>query len=621
MHRAKRSLVRDAWRIAKPYWTSEEKWSARGLLLAVVALNLGNVYISVRINQWNKAFYNALQTFNGGEFFHQLGIFCILAALFIAMSVYALYLNQMLQIRWRRWLTRKYLASWLSDHAYYRLQLDNTTEPPESGTPRADNPDQRISEDLNQFTTYVLSLSLGLLSSAVTLFSFLVILWGLSGPAEIPLGQWGKINIPAYLVWAALIYAGLGTWLTVKIGRPLVSLNFARQRFEADFRFSMVRLRENSDSVALYGGERLELGVFHKRFRSVFDNFWQIMKCQKRLTWFTAGYAQAAVIFPVVVVAPRYFAKQIGLGGLMQVVNAFSTVQTSLSFIITSYTDIAAWQAVTERLQGFEQRLRAIHESARAPLQLVIRRGGAGLAIDDVDLNLPDGKPLLRGVHFTAAPGEMLLITGPTGAGKSTLLRAIAGIWPFGRGRIKLGSSRILFLPQRPYLPLGTLAEALLYPRGDKRRFSRAQLAAVLENVGLDALAPELDTIANWSQRLSLGEQQRLAFARILLDEPAILFLDEATSALDEPTEAQLYTLLRAAPWRPTVVSVGHRKTLLHFRDLVLNINAFTEPLMNNRRSVAKLHWNSKNGQTARLAVDASLASLPIREACRRSKD
>jgi vitamin B12/bleomycin/antimicrobial peptide transport system ATP-binding/permease protein len=251
MNQTKRSSLRDAWRLAKPYWTSEEKWSAWGFLLAVVGLNLGNVYISVRLNQWSNAFYNALQAFNGGEFFRQIGIFSILAALYIVFAVYALYLNQMLQIRWRRWLTQRYLGAWLADRAYYHLQLGGTT----------DNPDQRISEDLNQFTTYVLTLSLGLLTSAVSLFSFLCILWGLSGPASIPLGKWGTLQIPAYLVWAALFYAGAGTWLTIKIGRPLVPLNFAQQRFEADFRFSLVRLRENAESVALYGGETVELGV------------------------------------------------------------------------------------------------------------------------------------------------------------------------------------------------------------------------------------------------------------------------------------------------------------------------------------------------------------------------
>src|SRR6202521_5666998 len=380
---AKRSAVRDAWRLTKAYWASEEKWSAWGVLLAIIALNLGNGYISVRINEWNNAFYGALQAFNGGEVLHQLGIFSLLAAFYIAFAVYALYLNQMLQIRWRRWLTRRYLGAWLADRAFYQLQLGSTT----------DNPDQRISEDLNQFTTYVLSLSVGLITSVVSLVSFLTILWGLSGPADIPFGVLGIIHIPGYLVWAALLYAGLGTWLTVNIGRPLVPLNFARQRFEADFRFSLIRFRENAESVALFGGEPAELRVFHERFHSVFENFRLIMKRQRCLNWFTLGYAQVAVIFPVVVVSPRYFARQIGLGSLMQVVNAFSFVQNSLSFIINSYSDIAALLAVTQRLSGFEERLLAVKKSILAPRRIVIRSGGGGFAVNEVNVDLPNGTP------------------------------------------------------------------------------------------------------------------------------------------------------------------------------------------------------------------------------------
>src|SRR6201996_1764202 len=436
MHTARRNITRAAWRLAKSYWSSEEKWSAWALLLGVIGLSLGNVYISVRINEWNRSFYNALQAFDRGELFHQLGIFCILVFFAISMSVYSIYLSQMLQIRWRRWLTSRYLGAWLADQAYYQLELGG----------RTDNPDQRIAEDLHQFTTYLLSLSVGLISSVVSLISFLVILWGLSGPADIALGTWATLHIPAYLVWAALLYAGIGTWLTVKIGRPLVPLNYARQRFEADFRFSLVRFRENAESVALYGGEPVELKLCQERFGSVFENFRQIMKRQKRLTWFTLSYAQVAVIFPVVVISPRYFLKQIGLGGLMQAGNEFSFVQNALSFIINSYADIAAWQAVTERLGGFEERLQAIHQGRQAPQQIVLRHGGLGLSVNELDVDMPDGTALLRGVSFAPAQGKAMLIAGRSGAGKSTLLRAIAGIWPYGRGEIRLGKGPILLL-------------------------------------------------------------------------------------------------------------------------------------------------------------------------------
>ncbi len=565
METPRRIITHTAWRLAKQYWTSEEKSSAWALLVAVIVLNLGNVYIGVRINQWNRAFYNALQMFDAMELLRQVGIFGILVMFAVLISVSALYLSQLLQIRWRRWLTKRYLAAWLADRAYYKLQLGNA----------ADNPDQRISEDLNQFTGYVLSLSVGLISSAVSLFSFLAILWGLSGAADIPLGPLGTVHIPGYLVWAALIYAGVGTCLAVTIGRPLVQLNSARQRFEADFRFSLVHLREHAESIALYGGEPVELSLFDERFSNVFANFRQIMKQQIRLSAFTMTYAQVAVIFPVVVVSPRYFAKVILLGDLFQAVNAFSYVQNALSFIINSYNDIATWEAVTQRLGDFEDRLLAIQESVRAPQSIVIRRrGGGGVAVDQLDLDLPDGTPLLRGVTFSVDRGDALLIIGPSGSGKSTLLRAIAGIWPFGRGRIRLDKGQIAFVPQQPYLPLGTLAEVLLYPSAGKISVP-VDLPAVLEAVGLGELADELDKVENWSARLSLGEQQGLVFARILLTQPKLLFLDEATSALDETAQTRLLGLLRTESWRPTVVSVGHGAILRKFHGQTVDLAKF----------------------------------------------
>jgi vitamin B12/bleomycin/antimicrobial peptide transport system ATP-binding/permease protein len=565
METPRRIIIRTAWCLAKNYWTSEEKRSAWNLLVVVIALNLGNVYVGVRINEWNRPFYNALQTFNAMELFRQVGIFGILVAFAVLASVSSLYLSQLLQIRWRRWLTKRYLAAWLADRAYYKLQLGSA----------ADNPDQRIAEDLNQFTGYVLTLSLGLISSVVSLFSFLTILWGLSGAANIPLGALGTAHIPGYLVWSALIYAGLGTWLAVTIGRPLVALNSARQRYEADFRFSLVHLREHAESVALYGGEPVELGLFDERFRNVSANFRQIMKQQIRLSAFTMSYAQVAVIFPVIVVSPRYFAGQILLGGLMQAVNAFSYVQNALSFIINSYNDIATWEAVTQRLGDFEERLLAIRESVRAPQSIVIRRrGGAGIAVDQLDLDLPDGTPLLRRIAFAVDQGDALLITGPSGSGKSTLLRAIAGIWPFGRGSFRLGKGQIAFVPQQPYLPLGTLAEVLLYPHAGKISVP-VDLPAVLDEVGLGELADELDKVEDWSARLSLGEQQGIVFARILLTKPKHLFLDEATSALDETAETRLLGLLRTKSWRPTVVSVGHGAVLRKFHEQTVDLAKF----------------------------------------------
>ena len=574
-----RNQLQNAWRIAGAYWRSEEKWSAWGLLVTIVLLSLSNVYVSVRINEWNKSFYNALQAFDRGEVFRQLGVFCGLAIVAATISVNALYLNQMLQMRWRRWLTRRYVSDWLTDRKYYRFCFDAKT----------DNPDQRIAEDIQQFVAYVMNLSVGLLASSVLLVSFLSILWGLSGSLEIPLGKWGILSIPGYLVWAALLSAWIATWLTMKIGRPLVRLNFARQHFEADFRFGLAHVRENAESIAVYGGEAAELGIFKNRFRKVINNFWEIMKQQRRLNWFTTGYAQLAVAIPLVVVSPRYFAKQVGFGGLMQVANAFAYVHNSLSFIINAYGDIANWLAVTERLSSFEERLHEIRKTSHVRREIIIRNQGAGVVVDNLDLDLPNGAGLLRGISFRVGAGRSLLITGPAGAGKTVLLRAISGIWPFGRGQVTLDPGRRLFVPQLPYSPLGTLADALLYPFTNVSQVSPDRLSAVLQAVGLDTLIRELNS-ENWSQRLSQAEQQQLAFARILLAEPALVLLDDATSALDERSEARLYGLLRSGSWRPTIVSASYKSTLLDFHAKILDISAFysqPEPLFISTASLA----------------------------------
>ena len=558
----KRGFLRQAWEVAWPYWSSEEKWAARGLLLAVIALNLVTVGLNVRLNTWNNDFYDALQQYNWGEFWRQFAIFGIIAFSLIVVAVYSLYLRQILHIRWRRWLTERFLRKWLEDQSYYRMQFNQAT---------TDNPDQRISEDLDRFATITLGLSLGLLSSFVTLVSFVTILWTLSGALTIPLVGGAAIKIPGYMVLAALIYAVGGTVLTRWIGYPLIQLNFDQQRYEADFRFSMVRLRENAENVAFYGGEGRELDTFQNRFARIVANWWGIIRRRKKLTWFTTGYSQLAIIFPFVVAAPRYFDKAIQLGGLMQISSAFGQVQDSLSFIITSYTEIAEYQAVVQRLSGFSEKMNEIAADRRAPQPIEIEQGGSGVEVDSLDLNLPDGRMMRPNISLSADRNNALLITGASGLGKSTLLRAIAGLWPFGRGRIKVEDGRSLFLPQRSYLPLGTLADALVYPRVTGQ-LPRDRLAEALHSVGLPQLVDRLDEDRNWAQSLSVGEQQRLAFARVFLVRPEIVFLDEATSALDEAAETALYRLLRDAPWRPTIVSVGHHGTLRRFHDTVVDL-------------------------------------------------
>jgi vitamin B12/bleomycin/antimicrobial peptide transport system ATP-binding/permease protein len=410
----------------------------------------------------------------------------------------------------------------------------------------------------------------------VTLFSFILILWSLSPSLTIPLWGGHSFEIPAYLVFAAFIYAAAGSWLTEFIGRPLVGLMFNQQRFEADFRFSLVRLREHAESVAFYGGEGHEYGVFDHRFGRVVGNWWDIIRRRKKLSWFTTGYAQVAVIFPFLCAAPSYFAKKIQLGGLMQVISAFGSVQDALSFIVNSYTSIAEYQAVVDRLSGFQNRITAIADAQNGERPIAISRGGAGVEVGALDLDLPDGVPLQRRVSLVGAADNAVLITGPTGSGKSTLLRAIAGLWPFGRGRIRIADGTTLFLPQRPYLPLGTLADALKYP-GEVRP-DRETMAAALRAVGLAHLVDHLDEDSNWAQRLSGGEQQRLGFARVLLMRPEIVFLDEATSALDEAGENTLYRLLREADWRPTIISVGHHRSLQRFHNAVVDLGQDNAP-------------------------------------------
>jgi vitamin B12/bleomycin/antimicrobial peptide transport system ATP-binding/permease protein len=547
---------RDFWALFKPYWFSEEKVIARLLLFSIIALTLASVYMDVQFNAWYNLFYNTLQDKNKPEFYHQIGRFCILAAIYIVIYVYSTYLNQMLQIRWRRWLTRKYQTEWMSDRTYYHMQLTGN---------QTDNPDQRISEDLKLFVDSTLSLSLGLLNAVVSLVAFVGILWTLSGALEFPVGG-DTYVVHGYMVWVALGYAVVGTWLAHKIGKSLIALNFNQQRYEADFRFNLVRLRENMEGVALYRGEEDEMRGFRNRFAPVYTNWWSIMRKQKNLNFFAIGYNQAAVVFPFLVAAPRYFSGAIPMGGLIQISHAFGKVQDALSWLINVYSSVAAWRATVDRLTGFHNAIAASQEQMRTnPGIAVVSDGAATLALDHVELDLPNGQPLLSNGNLTIAQGSRVLIQGPSGSGKSTLFRAIAGIWPFGRGRIyKPHDFNALFLPQRPYFPLGTLREVVVYPKSS-RSCSEEEVLDALSAVGLAHLIPRLDESANWAMQLSWGEQQRVAFARALLQKPAWLFLDEASSNLDDASQARLYDLLTHRLKDCTIVSIAHREELARY--------------------------------------------------------
>jgi vitamin B12/bleomycin/antimicrobial peptide transport system ATP-binding/permease protein len=560
-------LLPTAWNIIRPYWSSEDRWAAWGLIGVVIGLTLAMVHMSVLFNHWNNAFFTALQEKNHTGFFQQLIGLSWLVGLTIIFSVYQLYLNQMLEIRWRRWLTERYLRAWLTDGAYYRMQLI---------AGETDNPDQRIAEDVHLLISHTLTLVIGGLRALVTLIAFVAILWALSGTLRVPVGGWFSILLPGYMVWAAILYAIGGTWLTHWIGRPLVRLNYDKQRCEADFRFGLVRFRENTEGVALYRGEADELRGFRERFEAVAINWWDIMRRQKRLTYFTSGYQQAAWIFPSLVAAPRYFKGDLTLGGLIQTIGAFSQVQSSLSFFVDSYKTIAEWCSVVERLSGFERALERVRIQAVTGERVRLADGDAtDLTIKDVDLYLPNGQALLAGVNLSLLRGDWVLLGGASGSGKSTLLRAVAGIWPFGRGEIRGPCDRhVLFLPQKPYLPIGTLREVVSYPRSASG-VDDVILRDGLKAVGLAELAGRLNESGHWSLRLSPGEQQRIAFARALVHKPDWLFLDEATSAVDDATEARLYRLVRERLAGTTVFSVGHRATLrpFHARQLLMRAN------------------------------------------------
>ncbi len=558
------STLATVWRLAIPYFRSEDRWAGRGLLAAVIACELSIVAITVLINQWNNRFYNALQERDWAAFVSELQFFCLLAAAFIVLAVYQLYLNQWLQIRWRRWMTQSYLGDWLERSNHYRMQLLGDA---------ADNPDQRIAEDIQMFVEKTLAIGIGLLGAVVTLGSFVVILWTLSAAA--PLHLFGESwSIPGYLVWAALIYAVIGTLLTHWIGRPLIPLNFNQQRYEADFRFNLVRVRESSEQIALLGGEAAERQRLLDRFGLVVGNFMLIMSRTKRLTFFTAGYQQVSTVFPFVVVSPAYFAGAMQLGGLMQTASAFDRVQTSLSFFITAYRQLAEWRAVIQRLEGFGLAVATARAAAQTPpaVEVTPQADGDSVALHGLAVRLPNGAPLVAAQDIVMAAGERVLVNGPSGAGKSTLFRAVAGIWPFGSGRVTVpAGARLTMLPQRPYFPVGTLAAAIAYP-AEAGAFTQAQLGEALVAVGLPQMAGRLDEEAHWNRMLSLGEQQRLGIARVLLQKPDWLFLDEATASLDEASEAALYRLIRERLPAATIVSIGHRSTLkgLHDRRLVL---------------------------------------------------
>lgn len=562
-----REFIAGLFHLITPYWNSEEKKSARLYLAGIITLTIAAVYMTLLLNEWFNSFYSALQNYDSGAVYSGLLRFTGLAFAHIAFAVYSYYLQQRLALRWRKWMTKNYLAKWTGRQMYYRLEMFS------QGT--ADNPDQRISEDINLFTARTLSFMSGLLRSATTIVCFIFVLWNLSEVLSFSAaGQ--EIHIYGYLVWTALAYSVLGTWITHKVGHRLVSLNYLQQKLEADFRFSMVRLRETAESVAFYNGAAKEESFLSNRFTTLLKNTLFIIKKQKQLSWLTNSYAQIAIIFPFVVAVPRYLSQNISLGGLMQIANCFGKVQDAMSYFVDVYASLAEWQSCAERLLSFDRHIAAIEkETEERSGSLVREETPDRLRLTDVTISVPAmdenkrTREIISSASCTIKSGEHVILKGPSGSGKSTLLRTLAGFWPYVKGHISMPApSEMMFIPQKPYIPMGTSAEAASYPL---ETADKEILSTLLVECGLSHLMEKPDTEADWSHILSLGEQQKLAFVRVFLRKPKWVFLDEATSAMDEETEEKMYRLLTALPGT-TVISIGHRSTLDKWHDRVLRI-------------------------------------------------
>ncbi|CAK0763942.1 vitamin B12/bleomycin/antimicrobial peptide transport system ATP-binding/permease protein [Azospirillaceae bacterium] len=555
---------------------STERWVAIRILLFVISLIVVAGYLNILFNDWNNDFYNAIQNNQPDIYFYQLVVFSVLAGFYILAAVYRKYYLQMLEIRWRRWLTVYLLNEWLEFQTFYRLQF-------QSGV--TDNPDQRIAEDVKMFVALTLRLGSELLGVVITLMSFVVILWSLSGSINVPLSflpsSWGidSLAIPGYLVWVALIYSVVGNVLAHRIGRVLIAIRYNQQRYDADFRFSLVRLRENAESVVLSAGEEVERHGLLRRLDVVVANWRQIMGYEKRLNWFSDSFAQIAVIFPYLVAAPRFFSGKIQLGGLMQIASAFGQVQGAMSWLVDVYPLFSEWRATVERLIEFRRGM--VLARRVAAVSGVRHRQGDDEAFcaEGVLLRLPEQQESFLAVDLRIEAGESTLISGPSGSGKTTFFRAVAGVWPFGEGVFWLPfAGRLMFLPQKPYMPIGRLRAAIVYP-GVGGAFSDGEICQVLEECGLAALCGILDEESHWANRLSPGEQQRIAVARVLLHKPDWAFLDEATSACDLETEQRLYQALRQRASGTTLISISHREevALFHRRHFVVENQRLVE--------------------------------------------
>jgi putative ATP-binding cassette transporter len=547
-----------------PPYTALERRIATGMVVLLVLINQGQVGITVRLSFFNRDWFNAIQNHDAASFWQQLLlVFTPLAFILIASAVIEFVMQSMLVIRWRRWLTEHFVANWLGGHTHYRMSLVGS---------EADNPDQRIAEDVNRFIDGgtdsfggvsgfgIYSYSIALISTLSSLVSFAVVLWVLSENFTLP-GT--EIHVPGFLFWVALVYATVGTLITHWIGRPLVRLFFEKQKVEANFRFSLARLREYSEQVALLGGERAERGFLGRRFGTIIDNYLALVRRRKWLLAFISFYGQISPIIPFIFAAPFYFAGQIQLGVMTQTAGAFSRVEGALNFFVNYYSSLAGFKAVVDRLTSFNAAIEHAKVMGNTgPARIAEAAGTTPVALEELGITLPDGRRIVETQHLSLAAGESVLLAGPSGSGKSTFFRAISGIWPFGEGRVRIPDrADVMVVPQKPYIPIGPLRAAISYP-APPGAYSDDEIRKALENARIGFLADQLDREDIWSQRLSGGEQQRIAIARALLKRPDWLFMDESTSALDEKLEAELYEMLTRCLPKTTIVTIGHRSTL-----------------------------------------------------------
>lgn len=546
-------ILQQFWLLAKPYWTSEEKWWAISLLCGCLLLNMLQTFMSIELNAWNNSFYNSLQFFNKHTLIRDLIKFVGLFSVLLLAFGFNIYLLGLLSIRWRRWQTQHTIKNWLTENSYYLLQLNH----------RVDNPDQRISDDIELFSRLSGNLFFMFVDAIFTLVSFSAILWKLSGVWHFSI-HGIAITIPGYLLWASLGYAIIGTFLNHWIGHRLAGLNYQQQKFNADFRYRLVRLREASEQIALLKGEQAEEISLQDTFKDIFENFLKINVLVRNLSFFQNGYRNVTQIFGLIIAAPKVFAEKLSFGFIAQTTSAFGNFTDALSILINSYAYIAEWRAVITRLLEFKQQIESCQEEYIAPNYYADTNT---IQLNNLNLFLPDHTPLLQGFNLTLTAQKSVLIMGRPGAGKSTLLRTIAGIWPYKDGSIVLPKNQtLLFLPQRAYLPIDSIAAILSYPNS-AFHYTETELRNALNLVGLPELVEQLHHTANWSQQLSLGEQQMLQFARALLKQPDWLFLDEATSAVDIATEAKLYQLIKTHLPTTTVISAGHRTSLIELHD------------------------------------------------------